>query len=50
MNDRYIADLSEVELRVIVVRFGWRAVLASLLLRLGAWVGGAAIEFEGDKM
>lgn len=49
MNDIYIADLREAFFRVRVVRFGWRAIVASWLLRLGAWVGGSAIEFIGDK-
>lgn len=43
-----IADLSSVQLTV-TVRYSWRALVASWLIRLGAWVGGASVEFTGSE-
>lgn len=43
-----ISDLHGVQFHVRI-HYGWRAIVASWLIRLGAWVGGAKVEFLGSE-
>jgi hypothetical protein len=43
-----LADLSSVQLTV-VVRYGWRARIAAMLIHLAKWIGRNQVTFVGDE-
>lgn len=47
-EDRLVTDLRQA-LFIVRVRYGWRALAGYWLISLGAWVGGAKLEFLGSE-